>query len=348
MFGTYTKPRLMAIAVGVLAAIAALAILLAEPLASGHWRLEHFLLPAIVAITIATAHLTIAAFCEWRIISGAGFLAVAIVGTALTLYSSVGNQKEQTGEKAGAAEAHNQLIVDKRDALRGRESNLTVAQTLLVDTQRQLQADCVKGKKNKAHCDGVRTNIDTYESAVAGHEAAIARLEADLRRLGGKHVARPKVEAVGQVADVLGFDRRKVEKVAETFEPFAYSFLFELCSIVAFAYGFAGAHTPATVKRKSEVETVETVPATPEPTPPKPGKRGPVLVKQVATRAAAEADIVQLLARGEPMPSQEGLRMRWGLKHRSTVSKWLGDFEARGIISRQAEGRCKAVRAATA
>ena len=49
---TYTKPQIMAIGVGIVAGGAALAILLQEPVVTGRWRLEHFLLPAIVAIAI--------------------------------------------------------------------------------------------------------------------------------------------------------------------------------------------------------------------------------------------------------------------------------------------------------
>lgn len=47
------------------------------------------------------------------------------------------------------------------------------------------------------------------------------------------------------------------------------------------------------------------------------------------------------------MPSQEVLARRWGT-HKATVSKWLGIFEAQGLIVREMEGRCKVVRAATA
>jgi hypothetical protein len=176
----------------------------------------------------------------------------------------VGNQKENSGEKAGAAEAHNQLIADKAKALRGEENARDITTRLLEDTRAQLKRDCVDGKKGKAHCDGVRTNIGVYEAAMGGHEAVISRYQTELGKLGGKHVARPKVEAIGQMAAVLGWDRSKVEMLAETLEPFAYSLLFELCSIVAFGYGF---HRPKAKRSKVAVaDGSETVPVTvPEP-----------------------------------------------------------------------------------
>ena len=55
--------------------------------------------------------------------------------------------------------------------------------------------------------------------------------------------------------------------------------------------------------------------------------------------------MIQLIGRGQPLPSQDVLAVRWNV-HKGTASKWLGDFEARGIISRRIEGRCKIVAAA--
>jgi hypothetical protein len=63
------------------------------------------------------------------------------------------------------------------------------------------------------------------------------------------------------------------------------------------------------------------------------------------TRAGAEADLIEMLARGEPIPSQDALVGRWGV-HKGTAAKWLADFEARGLIRRQVVGRCKMVAAA--
>jgi hypothetical protein len=94
-----------------------------------------------------------------------------------------------------------------------------------------------------------------------------------------------------------------------------------------------------------KAETVSVKPAandtaqTSFPVPPNGGNRRPAF-----TRAAASADIVQLVGRG-PLPAQETLSERWGVP-RGTVSKWLRRFEAEGLIRREMIGRCKQVAAA--
>ena len=67
--------------------------------------------------------------------------------------------------------------------------------------------------------------------------------------------------------------------------------------------------------------------------------------RPVYTRARAQADVIQLVGRGKPIPSQETLSMRWGVG-KGTVSKWLSAMEDDGLIQRETVGRCKAVRAA--
>jgi hypothetical protein len=67
--------------------------------------------------------------------------------------------------------------------------------------------------------------------------------------------------------------------------------------------------------------------------------------RRVATRDAAEADVILLVAFGQPIPSQDTLAARWDV-HKGTASKWLRDFECRGIIRRSVVGRCKMVASA--
>lgn len=96
-------------------------------------------------------------------------------------------------------------------------------------------------------------------------------------------------------------------------------------------------------------ETMETVTVSPAandtmqssfPVPPNGGNRRPAF-----TRAAASADIIQLVGGGKPIPSQETLSERWGVP-KGTISKWLRRFEAEGLIQRATVGRCKQVAAA--
>lgn len=60
---------------------------------------------------------------------------------------------------------------------------------------------------------------------------------------------------------------------------------------------------------------------------------------------AALADLNRRLAAGERFGSQDELKTRYGVA-KSTMSNWLGDWEAAGLIpSRQQAGRCKMVAA---
>jgi len=51
---------------------------------------------------------------------------------------------------------------------------------------------------------------------------------------------------------------------------------------------------------------------------------------------------MRLVARAEALPSQDSLAERWGC-HKGMASKWLADFERRGLVSRAQFGRCKRV-----
>ena len=215
-----------------------------------------------------------------------------------------------------------------------------------------------------------------YTSAVKGDRTTLVEREAELGRLGGELVARPKAEALGQVAGVFGFDRKRIEMAATVLEPFAYSLLLELTAIVAFTFGFAGnrgqdrpavtvapiesaatevAATVATIAPPvmiveqplpALVVASATVANRPDSTPPRGGNRRRKLPeRRVATRAAAEADVIRLVARGERLPSQDVLARRWGC-HKGTASKWLASFEARGLVVRTVAGRSKQVAAA--
>ena len=223
---------------------------------------------------------------------------------------------------------------------------------MLRNVQKQHAAEAASGGC-KARCQGIERSITVYTASITGHEATIKRHEAELASMGGKKVARPKAAAFATAAAIFGADRARVEAAAIILEPFAYSLLLELTAIVAFGYAFGHRRQPVSATVAEPTATARgsraTVPATvadkPEPTPPKTGNRRLVAVRSVATRAAAEADVVQLIGRGQPLPSQDVLAMRWNV-HKGTASKWLADFEARGIISRRIEGRCKIVAAA--
>ena len=53
----YHNGRGLAILAGIAATSGAIALLLAEPLTTGHWTLDHGLVPLVVGLTVASGHL---------------------------------------------------------------------------------------------------------------------------------------------------------------------------------------------------------------------------------------------------------------------------------------------------
>ena len=276
-----TGPQWLAIAAGALATFGALAILLAEPWTTGQWRLEHVMLPILVALVIAAGHLVGDALRDRRWLHAAGFALVFVFGTALTVYSSVGAQKQAGGDRAGAVAVHNTAVRDKAADLAKERADLAIARDMLRNVQRQHAEESRRGGC-RAACQGLERSITVYTASITGHETRIARLEADLRTLGGERVARPKAQALADVLAVFGFDRRRVETASTVLEAPAYSLTLELMAIAAFGFGFArsrlspsDAHTAsgAAIKQPDHPATCKGALQVPDDGPDRPASR---------------------------------------------------------------------------
>lgn len=216
-----TNERRTAIAVGIAAAGAALAILLQDVV----WQkapvtLDHALMPIIVLITIAAGHLAV----KGRSVGAFfGFGLVFVLGTLLTVYTSVGRQAEVADTATRKAEA----IAAERTRVMSLRSR---AEAMQQEATARLAIECRSGKGTR--CDGIRSTVEVYTAAVKGHDADLAKLPVIV------HSARS-----GRFAEVLelgGLNREKTQHIAYLIEPFAYSLFFELCAIVAFGFGFGG------------------------------------------------------------------------------------------------------------
>lgn len=228
---TYHARSWLAIATGIVASLGALAILLQDPITTHQWRLDHGLLPIVVAVTIAAGHLLGTALRWKRFISAVGFLAIFLFGTALTVYSSVGSQKAQSGDKALSVEHHNKAVAEKRSELENSRVRLAHAENMVEKE--------VANKRCAQACQSWKDRV----AEIRSHRAI---LEVQLERLGSEKIARPKARALAEAAVIFGFDQRQIETAASVLEPFAYSLLLELSAIVAFGFGF-GHNRPATV-----------------------------------------------------------------------------------------------------
>jgi hypothetical protein len=322
----------LAIVTGTLATAGALAILLADPIVSGAWRLDHGLLPIIVGITIAAGHLVGTAARQRRALSALGFAAIFVLGTALTVYSSVGSQKQANGNAALGVDAHNRAIADKRTELAAARNRLTMAETM------------VERETANKRCGQACADWKARAAEVRSHVAVI---EASIARLGSEKVARPKAQAFAELAAVFGADRGKIEHAASVLEPPAYSFLLELTAIVAFGFGFgqsASQHGNRTENRTADrtnirlnaAVTAPDAPRQPDTEPdgrtdggsphdglkPPPGRMS----------KAQTLDYLRTLRTvGQSLPTQAELTQRTG-RPKQTISDWLGEWERSGEI----------------
>jgi hypothetical protein len=318
---TSIEGRALAITAGGLFAVGTLGILLEDVIMhSAPFTLKHALTVVVVAGTIMVGHLAAGARSagHWGAVAGFGVLFLA--GTLLTVYSSVGRQAEHT--MIASAE------VQAAELARARATKgLGEAETMLADAQRELARECKTGRGKR--CEGIKATVDVYDAAVRGHKA-------ELERLGPAKVAVPEAKRAGELAAVFGADPVKVEAAMVLLIPFLTTLFLELGAIICLGYGFRPSRKIANDNRPSVRDTEQTS----FPIDPDGGSR-----KRVFTRNEAQADVISLVERRKPIPSQDDLADRWNVT-KSCVSKWLTLWEEDGLIQRESLGRCKTVRAA--
>ncbi|HKZ96906.1 MAG TPA: hypothetical protein VJ045_07990 [Hyphomicrobiaceae bacterium] len=293
-------------------------------------------MPVIVGLTIISGHLITPAIRDRKALAAVGWTVLAILGTGLTVYTSVGRQ----ARVADTAAARAADVERQRAAI---AASLAKAELMLAEEQAALAKECATGKGKR--CDGIKASVDVYTAAAKGHRA-------DLAALPPVEIVGSRATRMAQVIAIFAADEAKAKATLERdfmlFEPFAYSLFLEIGALVAFGYGFGhrrnrgnrdeARNSRATIAATipATVATVATVANDDRPLPPKSGNR------RVANKATAEADIMCLVARSQALPSQDRLAERWGC-HKGTASKWLADFERRGLVSRAQFGRCKRV-----
>lgn len=241
---TITRERLLAIGVGLVAAAAALAILWQDVLMAGAKpTLDHFLMIAIVAITITVGHLAIHGRTKGAFL---GFGFIFVLGLALTVYTSVGRQAEVSDTASKRAE----VVAAERSRIMALR---TRAEAMQQEATARLAVECRTGKGTR--CDGIKATVDVYAAAVKGHDADLAKLPVIVNAARSSRFA--------DVMELGGLSREKTQHVAYLLEPFAYSLFFELCAIVAFGFGFGG-RRPAKVANDNPPADLVPVPDVPE------------------------------------------------------------------------------------
>lgn len=237
-----TPGRWLARAAGLLSAAAAVYVLTEDALRSGRWTSDDLLMPVLVTLTILASHLVGSARRARAPLAPAGFLLLAVVGTGLIVYTSVGRQARlaDTEDAAAADAAQRRGAVEAEIA--ATLAKRAQAEAMLDAARRTLAAECQSGKGSR--CRGTEATADVYAAAVKGRDVDLARLRDELARLGPAPVSASRAQRMAAaVAVFAGGDdeervRARLARVFRLFEPFAFSLFWELGAVVALGYGF--------------------------------------------------------------------------------------------------------------
>lgn len=314
------------------------------------FTIAHLNAAAALVAAIAAGHMALPALWRGQVLPALGLAVIFVASTGYIVTSAGARNAEVSQHRAAAILKTNEERTAQQAKVVEAEVDVEKAKADY-DTAKQLAArECASGKGRR--CDG---RIETRDSAAKDLEKAESHaglMRGRLAMLGPEEQPFAGYRHAAAVFAAAGLgDASIIEARLELLLPFVLVLISEVGTLVFL--GLALGHRNNTGNRRGAEKTAATVAATNDNScescpPPKGGQRATVAVRNprtVASKAAAEADVVRLVARGEPLPSQDTLADRWGV-HKGTASKWLADFETRGLISRRREGRAKRVAAA--
>jgi hypothetical protein len=284
--------------IGVLLWTGATALLLEDVWRGGNLTVTHCLMPILTLGTVAAAIFVHRSLASLRLISGAGFLLLASLGIAATVYGTMGRQADARDQRLGEAQRLQGRRAAKLHELEG--------------AKRSQAAECVRiGPR----CQQWNARVDQLTAEV-GQLPVVA--------------VDPRADAVVRLAVLFGLPGPTVRGVIEALEPVLLPLFLELGSIVFFAAAFPAGRNARNRQQLREVagdrsETVDSFPAAASLVP-----------ASAYTREQALRDFRGMREVG----AQRFLRARWGVD-KSTVSRWLKDWETEGLVKRGREGRAK-------
>ena len=309
-----------AIVGGTAAAGGAIALLVRDAAVTG-WTVDLALMPVLVGLTILCGHHTSKALFRGRVLSATGLAILAVFGSTLTVYETMGRRAEVRDAKVAVA-------ADSASQRSHLQQMLAEAEENVTRYRKRLSDECGSGKGKK--CDGYAYTVKTWEAAVTGYKAEISAL-------GAPKPIDPKAERVAAIAAMfgVGISPDIIQRHVGVLEPLALPIFLELGSIILFGYGLGRG-------RKIEVQA----PApTRQPLPDIANDPMPLSTSSTAyTRDEALADLATLVRAGQHPESQDWLADRWKVT-KGCTSKWLRHWEAAGQLpgNRQPEGRRKMV-----
>lgn len=318
-----------ALCIGIVLAFVTFFVLFDDVLRNGaKITTDHVLTLAVLMIVTAAGHKWFSEIRSRHVFSAAGLLAVFVAGAVYLVIASGGRNAEVAVAKRNAAHfanAERERIKPLMAVEEGRKGK----------TQDQLDNDCVRGKKGKGHCDGLRETLKVYTQSVKGYVADLEKLGPEQEEDGALKSTARVIVAWKEVAEG---ERAKAE--ADYVErlslllPYVKALLVELATVVFIGAGLG--HRTTTV-RAQQPATVQTTVAPPKVQPPR-----LTTVRQLTTVPAnPEALTLQLLQRSATVPQSAVVQLFGGDKARA--SRFLSKLEREGAVIRDTAGREKIV-----
>lgn len=283
---------------------------------------DHVMSFAVLVGTIASGHLLWGQLQEWRLLPALGLLILFIAGTFYCVTASGGRNAAVQSTKAEQAHKTN----DDRARVEG---DLTVAKERLSDALTEEARECASGEGPR--CKGWRKTREERQANVHLLEAELRLMEPErvenpeLRHAAKVFVAFPGVTASEQV--IFGF--------LVLYFPFVKALFCEIATLVFGSIGFRHSPTETLGQSHSQSSVSRDSPN---------GIKGNPTVSPSVPLSKPEAlqDLLSLIRDSGTVPSQDTLRLRWD-RPKSTVSRWLIEFERASQISRSQQGKCKSI-----
>lgn len=339
-----------ALALGVVLGFVTFFVLFEDVLMNGaKITTDHALTLAVILIVAAAGHMWWAQLRSLHVFAAVGLVIAFLAGLFYLVVASGGRNAEVAANKRNAAHFANTERARIKPLLEEAEG-------MRSSTARKVKNDCVDGKASKKACDGLRTSLAVYEAAVSGHEAALEKLGPPVEENGSfKSTARTLVAFYDVPADQReAAEKRYVERL-DLIVPYIKALLVEFGTVLFLGVGIGHRTVSRETVPKAAAATHGTVPQAivPATVPhgatvlrPSFGRTVPGTVPHGATVPLTQEQALERLlatiSHHGTVP-QDDLMELFRVRAKSTVSRWCGEWETNGFISRTQTGRCKFV-----